>query len=670
MTHFIFSLGKNTFDNCPSQIDVETFNEFAKTVESNKSLHKGLTYVCAALTQGVHYDNPAENPGVKHWRLKNYALPRKYLAFDFDGFASPEIFEQVCTHLKQYNCLIYTTASHTEEAPRARALIELNRAVDYAEGEALGIAAQKDIESVIGIGLIEFDKSVYRATQPLYTPVLTSIIIRHKGLALDVDKMINKYPIPNNLDTTTQSLITHTPFEMPQGVILEGSRNEMMLSYVGQLRSKGIAEYEIQVLAQAINEAKFSPPLDQDEVVDICSRYSKQAQTLTTWSLPNIELSNQPLELQGGQLFISTTPPPKRDFIFSNQVTGGTLCTIGGSGGVSKTMLTLQMAVAAAIGQDMAGIQVAEGGSLLFLGEEDDAERDRRIGAICAHTGADHKLVSTRIKCFGAAGMDIRLTQKIESNPQPTYLAERIIELANQHAEISMVPVRIIVIDHARLVLGGDPNDAQDVTQLTRVLTHIANETKAAVFLLAHSPKSVMGKQGDEINASDIAGSSAFVDNSRAAFMMWSMRNNEAKEHHVSENERSNYVRIENVKANYARTGGGYWLKRTYLPDWDVAVLEEARIYSSTIFQSKNSTDLQSRILEQLRKKPGGVTERKLRDIAGKDGVLKASEAKVRTEVEKMLDEGLITSRAPTPDERKQYRLQGQVREILVASAG
>jgi hypothetical protein len=35
-----------------------------------------------------------------------------------------------------------------------------------------------------------------------------------------------------------------------------------------------------------------------------------------------------------------------------------------------------------------------------------------------------------------------------------------------------------------------------------------------------------------------------------------------------------------------------------------------------------------------------------------------------------MLDEGLITSRAPTPDERKQYRLQGQVREILVASAG
>jgi hypothetical protein len=669
MAHFIFSLGKDTFDNCPTQIKVDNFDEFANIVVQNKSPHKGLTYVCSGLAQGIHYEKPTDNPGEKHWRLKNHALPRQYLAFDFDGFESPELFKQVCKHLSHYNCLIYTTASHTEKAPRARAFIELNRAVDYPEGEVLGIAAQKDIESVIGIGLIDFDKSVYRATQPIYTPVLTSTIIRHKGSALNVDMMINKYPISNNLDATTKSLIGHTPFEMPEGDIIEGSRNDIMLSYVGQLRSKGIAEYEIKVLAQAINEARFSPPLNQDEVMGICSRYSNQTQNKANWSLSTIAVINQPLELQSGHLTISNTPPPKRDYVFSNQVTGGTLCTIGGSGGVSKTMLTLQMAVAAATGQKIAGIQVAEGGSLLFLGEEDEAERDRRIGAICAHTGADHNLVSKRIKCFGAAGMDIRLTKKIESNPHPTGLADRIIELANQHAEISVVPVRIIVIDHARLVLGGDPNDAQDVTQLTRVLTHIAHKTKATVFLLAHSPKSVMGKEGSEINASDIAGSSAFVDNSRAAFMMWTMREKEAKEHHVSEGERLNYLRIENVKANYAKTGGGYWLKRTYLPDWEVAILEEAHIYSSMLFQSKNSSDLQSRILEQLRKKSGGVSERKLRDMSGKDGVLKASDAKVRTEVEKMLDEGLIINRAPTPEERKLYRLQGQVREILVATA-
>lgn len=667
MAKFIFSLGRNTFDNCPNQIDVETFDEFTNIVESNKSPHKGLTYVCAALTQGIHYENPAENPGVKHWRLKNYALPRGYLAFDFDGFASPEIFEQVCTLLKKYNCLIYTTASHTEEAPRARALIELNRAVDYAEGEALGIAAQKDIESAIGIGLIDFDKSVYRATQPIYTPVLTSTIIRHLGSALDVDMIFNKYPIPNSLDATTKSLMCHTAFEMPEGNIIEGSRNDIMLSYVGQLRSKGIAEHEIEVLAQAINEARFSPPLDQDELLDICSRYRNQTQTEATWSLIGNEGINQ---LHKGELSISMTPPAKRSYVFSEQVTAGTLCTIGGSGGVSKTMLTMQMAVAAAIGQEMAGIQVTEGASLLFLGEEDEAERDRRFGAICAHMSADIDVVNKRIKCFGAAGMDIRLTQKVDSNPQATVLVDKLIQLTKEHAESTGVPVRFIVIDHARLVLGGDPNDAQDVTQLTRVLTHIAHETKATVFLLAHSPKSVMAKEGSEINSSDIAGSSAFVDNSRAAFMMWTMREKEAKNYHVSDGERSTYLRIENVKANYARTGGGYWLKRTYLPDWEVAVLEKANIYSSSIFQSNSTTDLRQRILDELRKKPGGITERKLRDKAGKNNVLKASDAKVRVEIGEMLEEGLIVSRAPTPDERKAYRLPGQAHEVLVAAVG
>jgi hypothetical protein len=101
MSHFIFSLGKNTFDNCPAQLDVESFDEFASIVESNKSPRKGLTYICSGLAQGVHYENPAENSSIKNWRLKNYALPREYLAFDFDGFESPAIFEQVCTHLKQ-----------------------------------------------------------------------------------------------------------------------------------------------------------------------------------------------------------------------------------------------------------------------------------------------------------------------------------------------------------------------------------------------------------------------------------------------------------------------------------------------------------------------------------------------------------------------------------------
>jgi len=187
------------------------------------------------------------------------------------------------------------------------------------------------------------------------------------------------------------------------------------------------------------------------------------------------------------------------------------------------------------------------------------------------------------------------------------------------------------------------------------------------VFLLAHSPKSVISKQGIEMNSADIAGSAAFVDNSRAAFMMWTMRDDEAKNHRVSSTERNQYVRLENVKANYAHTGGGYWLKRIYMPEWDVAVLEPIYLQSKNIFQAKSVDELQDRILHELRKKQGGVSERNLRDMSGKDRTLGASESKVRAVIDTMLKEGVIEKRAPTPEEKKTHRLAGQVQWVLVA---
>ena len=191
---FKYSRGVNKYDNRPTQIEVNSFNEFAYAIANDKSTSKGLAYICSALSEGVHYGRPDANLGTDHWRLKNYGLDRQYLAFDFDGFESAMIFDDVCLYLSSFNCLIYTTASHTDEAPRARAFIELNREISSQEGEWLGAAAEKEIESVIGVGKIVFDPSVYRATQPIYTPPTTSTIIRHHGVPLNVDEMLKKFP--------------------------------------------------------------------------------------------------------------------------------------------------------------------------------------------------------------------------------------------------------------------------------------------------------------------------------------------------------------------------------------------------------------------------------------------------------------------------------------------
>lgn len=672
MPQIHYSRGINKFDNAPAQLTAANFDAFASAIADDRSPEKGLTYICASLTVGKHYNEPEKYPDINYWRLKDHALPRGFLAFDFDGFANPEIFEQLCGYLGRWNCLIYTTASSTVDKPRARAIVELDRLVNDDEGVKLGQAAQRCLEAAFGADAIKFDKSVYRATQPIYTPVLASDVIRHTNAPMLVDEMLQAYPAPisqvsrMSLGIDLMGSGLKPPFQWPEHMVKEGMRNSMMLSYAGHLRRRGFTEEEILATALAMNLVHFDPPLGGDEVVDICRRYTHQNEAM-----------HNPLELMSMQpegLFsvdycsdVPTTPPPKRDYVFAGQVTAGTLNVLGGQGGASKTMLAMQACVAAASGSGLGELGVSTGASILVLGEEDKAECDRRLGAICAHFAVDTSLVKQRVKCLGVAGEDIRLTHKLDSNTQATKLGEEIIKGAKAHEKNAGVPIKLIVFDHARLVLGGDPNNAEDVTQLTRVLTHIARSTHAAVLLLAHSPKSVTSKEGSEINAADIAGSSAFVDNSRAGYMMWTMRDKEAKDHHIPESERNLYVRLENVKANYAHTGGGYWFKRRFLSDWDVAVLEHSSLFSPKLFESKTKSQLRDRILEQVRKKNGGITVRRLRDMAGIAGDLKASDRDVRREIEKMLEDGLLSQRAPTKEERDSYRLAGGVREVLEA---
>ncbi len=129
---------------------------------------------------------------------------------------------------------------------------------------------------------------------------------------------------------------------------------------------------------------------------------------------------------------------------------------------------------------------------MLFLGEEDHPEISRRLSAASMHYRFDPAVVSRLVKAFPAAGVDLRLTREMNGSLDASALVQNVISLAEQHAQACGDPVRLIVFDHARLVMDGDPDDSANVTQLTRVLTQIAQATGAAVFLLAHSPKTVL----------------------------------------------------------------------------------------------------------------------------------------------------------------------------------
>jgi RecA-family ATPase len=360
--------------------------------------------------------------------------------------------------------------------------------------------------------------------------------------------------------------------------------------------------------------------------------------------------------LTDGDICIPRSAPPKRDFVFADTVTKGALSVIAGSGGVSKTTLAMQIAVSMAAGISHVGFQVMQGAVVAFLGEEDSEERDRRFGSICQQFNADPDAVARYVKAFPSAGIDLRLTQVVAGSLCSTDLVDEIIGLVKDYEEAVGREVELIIVDHARLAMDGDPNDAAHVTQLTRALTHVAQETKAAVVLLCHSPKNVLSKDSDQINASDVAGSSAFVDNARSAFMLYGMRPKDAKAFGISESEAKKYVKFECVKANYAPTGSVWWFERKTLEDWQTAVLQPANLVPPMFAPGQAKVKLRQAILDFVSSNPG-KSQRQLRLMAGKTKRFGASERDLVEALDVLLDEGRLSLRKPTTDECKRHRI-------------
>jgi hypothetical protein len=371
-----------------------------------------------------------------------------------------------------------------------------------------------------------------------------------------------------------------------------------------------------------------------------------------------------PVDYSLGKLSIPIVAPPPRDYLFAEVVVPGTVNVIAGAGGSAKTTEVMDVCIHGAIGSSQGPVQISKFASLLFLAEETREERDRRFGALCINLPATKRaMVEDLVYCEAAAGSDLRLTFLHDGNVYETPEVDRIINTAKDHRQRTGVRIGLIVIDHARLVMAGDPLSADHVTALLRALNRIAVESGAAVLLVAHSPKSTYSKEG-EPDPSEVFGSGAFVDHTRSAFVLYTMRKEEAKHYGFTDDERKQHVSLSVVKANYGPSGRQWWFKKEIIPDWHV--LRLVPVFLLPKGQAQIQSSLGRKICDLVKSKPAQLTVRVLRDrYSGLKRDLGASERDVRQAVERSLEEGNLILRAPSDDERNRYRISPNVREVL-----
>ena len=366
------------------------------------------------------------------------------------------------------------------------------------------------------------------------------------------------------------------------------------------------------------------------------------------------------LDLSRARLSISSATPPPRDWFYSGILVPGKSAILAGFGGSSKTQFAIQLAISAALGRLFAGRLVKQGSVMLICGEEDRAELTRRVNAVVRFeqlTSSQIATVEARVHAFPLDGEDIRLTRREKFGEiVPTGFGRSIIEAAG-----NILDLRLIVVDHVALLHGGEFNAKEDVTLTMRVINKIAKETGAAVLVLAHAPKS--GINQDESDANMVAGSTAFVDQARAALVLSTMRKNEATAFKIAPEQRRNYVSLKVVKSNYGPSEEVFWFKRQSFDD--VGLLEYIQLVP--LSKASNAADLLSKAIEgMISAEPGTYSRTAFRDrYSGTGGTLAASKAIVEVAISNLLKTGKIVSRPPTDAERRDHDLGGQVKAVL-----
>lgn len=450
-------------------------------------------------------------------------------------------------------------------------------------------------------------------------------------------------------------------FNFPaKGAVAEGGRNDFLTRAAGHYSSKVKSSDDLFPVLRLVNQVYCSPPLDDQEVESVARSVGRYIQA----DIP-VSTGGSVISLDDGLVHLAAAPKSPRATLWGDMLFPGKYSILAGPGGTSKTMLAVGLGVQVCLGQPWSDEPVTRGAALLVLGEEDADEVHRRVNAVLAPFNANEQDEVRRLmRVIPAAGKDMRLVHLLQNNPVQSPMATNLIGLCRGLSEQAETAVRLIVLDHARLVGAGDSNDASHVTELTRVLTYIAQETGAAVLLIGHSPKSVHGKTDGELSQSDIVGSGAFVDNARSALLMTTLSDAECKKFGIQPNVRLHFARLQVVKNNYGRTGTLFYFKRRHDPVWQVAPLEPVMLAPVA---KGGGPGVEQRIAQDLASlgrliSKSSYCERR----SGTKGSVGLGEKQMRMHVDLMLMRGQLRERAPSDTERLQHKLSHNIRKVLV----
>lgn len=166
--------------------------------------------------------------------------------------------------------------------------------------------------------------------------------------------------------------------------------------------------------------------------------------------------------------------PPAREWLVNDLIPSGAVTLLSGSGGLGKSILALDLAIAAVTGRAWCGKWVARQGAALVVSAEDDrAEVWRRLHKM---NGGNMSGLDDLMIC-AMAGVDAALNK---ADGSPSAFMSQLYMVASE------AKPSVVVIDNLALTFIGDENNRAEASRFVRMLHQFAEWAGCAVVLLQH----------------------------------------------------------------------------------------------------------------------------------------------------------------------------------------
>lgn len=224
-------------------------------------------------------------------------------------------------------------------------------------------------------------------------------------------------------------------------------------------------------------------------------------------------------------------------------------------GGSGKSLFTLQMDAALALGPDengetFCGLKPRKRYKVATINDEDpSAIMENRLGAICRRFKLPRDQIRDRIflqssKDKGSVGFCV-LRKDAKGRIVETEHVADIVEFLRENE------IDVLTVDPAISAHELDENNNGEARRVVATFARIANEANVAVLLVAHTKKpSGASSESYAGNADAIRGASAIKDTARIALTLFRMTEKDGERFGIKAHERHRYLRLDDAKAN------------------------------------------------------------------------------------------------------------------------